>query len=191
LCKEKQQQTFAHCSPTKEVATLELSLLHCNACCNNLLLYLLPVFVLTPTASAAAAVAAAVAAAAAAAACHTFPHIANMSIAIVFSVVFIAVGGLFALADVTPNPASQNWLATAHATVEFKTWVFKTLIVIFANVLTGFLKLQITPIMIFAAWIAYVHIRWVSLSGSTLQWCKQLRLEASACKWLCATFRVD
>jgi hypothetical protein len=119
-----------------------------------------------PNASAAAVAAAA--AAAAAADCHTFPHIANLAVATVFSLVFIAVAGLFALADVTPNPVSQNWLATAHATVEFKTWVFKTAIVICANVFTGFLKLQVTPIMIFAAWIAYVHIRWVSLGGSAL-----------------------
>jgi lipopolysaccharide/colanic/teichoic acid biosynthesis glycosyltransferase len=104
----------------------------------------------------------AAAAAAAAAECRTFPHIAHLTVAIVFSLVFIAVAGLFALADVTPNPVSQNWLATAHATVEFKTWVFKTMIVICANALNGFLKLQVTPIMIFTAWIAYVHIRWVS-----------------------------
>jgi hypothetical protein len=98
-----------------------------------------------------------------AAECRTLPHIAHLTVASVFSVVFILVGGLFALADVTPNPVSQNWLATAHAGVEVKTWVFKTAIVLCANVLTGFPKLQVTPILVFATWIAYVHVRWVSV----------------------------
>jgi hypothetical protein len=83
-------------------------------------------------------------------------------VACIFGLVFIVISGLFALADVTPNPVSQNWLATAHSGVEVKTWVFKTLIVICANALTGFLKVHVTPILIFATWIAYVHVRWVS-----------------------------
>jgi hypothetical protein len=115
---------------------------------NNLYQLLVPVLLLLPCS---------------AAECRTLPHIAHITVASVFSVVFILVGGLFALADVTPNPVSQNWLATAHAGVEVKTWVFKTAIVLCANVLTGFLKLQVTPILIFATWIAYVHVRWVSV----------------------------
>ncbi|WIA17635.1 hypothetical protein OEZ85_014441 [Tetradesmus obliquus] len=104
--------------------------------------------------------------------CRHFPHIAQLTVACVFSFVFIAVAGLFALADVTPNPVSQNWLATAHAGVEVKTWVFKTLIVVCANALTGHWKGQVTPILIFATWIFYVHVRW---QPYYFQWMNHIR----------------
>ncbi|WIA37851.1 hypothetical protein OEZ86_014704 [Tetradesmus obliquus] len=104
--------------------------------------------------------------------CRHFPHIAHLTVACVFSLVFVAVAGLFALADVTPNPVSQNWLATAHAGVEVKTWVFKTLIVVCANALTGHWKGQVTPILIFATWIFYVHVRW---QPYYFQWMNHIR----------------
>lgn len=97
--------------------------------------------------------------------CLVMPHLAQLVIAAVFAVIYIAAGGLFALADVTPNPVSKNWLATAHSTVEVKAWALRTLIVLCASLLSGFYKVQTTPILIFAAWLAYVHIRWVSSMG--------------------------
>lgn len=90
------------------------------------------------------------------------PHLATLAISGVTAVVVIAVHGVLSLAEVTPNPISQNWLASAHSEVEVKTWVFKTAIVLSANILTGNNQVQAIIILLAAGWIVYVHIRYVS-----------------------------
>ena len=97
--------------------------------------------------------------------CLEMPHVAQLTVSVIFAALHIAVGGLFALADVSPNPVSQRFMATAHSEVEVKAWGFKTLIVLCINLLSGFWKLQAVPIMIFAFWLAYIYVRWVSLIG--------------------------
>lgn len=94
--------------------------------------------------------------------CMAMPHLATMAIAGVTAVMVIAAHGVLSLAEVTPNPVSQNWLASAHSEVEVKTWVFKTLIVLAANILVGHNQVQSIIILIPAGWIVYVHIRYVS-----------------------------
>lgn len=90
------------------------------------------------------------------------PHLTLMVVSAVAALAVIAVSGLMSLAEVTPNPVSQNWLAAAHSEVEMKTWVFKTAIVIAANILVGHYQVQSIIILIAAGWIVYVHIRYVS-----------------------------
>jgi hypothetical protein len=100
------------------------------------------------------------------------PHLALEVVAAVGCIIVIAVAGLLALADVTPNPVSQNWLATAHSGVEVKSWLFKTAIVVAANVLAGFGQLQCMLIMIAAGWTAYVHVRYVSRTCGGVGCCR-------------------
>lgn len=95
--------------------------------------------------------------------CMVMPHMVLMLVAAVAAVLAIAVSGLMSLAEVTPNPASQNWLAAAHSAVEVKTWAFKTAIVISANILVGNQQVQSILLLIAAGWIAYVHLRYVSV----------------------------
>jgi hypothetical protein len=90
------------------------------------------------------------------------PHLTLMVVSAVAALGVIAVSGLMSLAEVTPNPVSQNWLAAAHSEVEMKTWVFKTAIVIAANILVGHYQVQSIIILIAAGWIVYVNIRYVS-----------------------------
>jgi len=90
------------------------------------------------------------------------PHFALEVVGAAGAVLVIATGGLMSLGEVTPNPVSRNWLATAHSEVEVKTWVFKTAIVLSANILTGSAQIQSIVILIAAGWIVYVHIRYVS-----------------------------
>lgn len=92
------------------------------------------------------------------------PHVALMAISGVTALAIVAAHGILSLAEVTPNPLSQNWLASAHSEVEVKTWVFKTAIVLAANILAGHLQVQSIIILIAAAWIVYIHIRYVSRS---------------------------
>lgn len=98
--------------------------------------------------------------------CMEMPYQAQLAVAAVFTLIYIAVGGLFALADTSPNPVSQRFMATAHSAVEVEAWAFKTLIVLCINLLSGFWKLQAVPILIFATWLAYVYVRWVSTSAA-------------------------
>lgn len=98
--------------------------------------------------------------------CMEMPHLSQLAIAAAFSVTYIAVGGLFALADASPNPVSQRFMASAHSSVEVKAWAFKTIIVLCINLLSGFWKLQAVPILIFTTWMAYVYVRWVSYQDS-------------------------
>jgi hypothetical protein len=91
------------------------------------------------------------------------PYLGTMVASAVFAVIFAAISGLFALADVTPNPVSQRWLAQADSSVEFKAWIFKTVIVLCANVLQGIHNVQSLLILIAAGWLAYTYLRWVRL----------------------------
>lgn len=90
------------------------------------------------------------------------PHLAVITISGATAVVFIAAHGILAIAELTPNPLSRKWLAVAHSEVELKTWVFKTAIVVAANILVGNGQVQSIIILIAAGWIVYVHIRYVS-----------------------------
>lgn len=92
----------------------------------------------------------------------TMPHLAVIAISAVTALGVIAAHGILSLAEVTPNPLSQNWLAAAHSEVEMKTWAFKTLIVIAANILVGNVQAQSIIMLICSGWIVYVHIRYVS-----------------------------
>lgn len=94
--------------------------------------------------------------------CMAMPHLAVIAISGVTAIVFIAAHGILAIAELTPNPLSKKWLAVAHSEVELKTWVFKTAIVVAANVLVGNGQVQSIIILIAAGWIVYVHIRYVS-----------------------------
>jgi hypothetical protein len=90
------------------------------------------------------------------------PHMALMGISGVTALAVIAAHGILSIAEVTPNPLSQNWLASAHSEVEVKSWVFKTVIVLAVNILVGHLQVQSIIILVAAGWIVYVHIRYVS-----------------------------
>lgn len=105
--------------------------------------------------------------------CMAMPHLATLAISGVTAVVVIAVHGILSLAEVTPNPVSQNWLASAHSEVEVKTWVFKTAIVLAANILAGNHQVQAIIILLAAGWIVYVHIRYVSAGPQPGSCCRQ------------------
>jgi hypothetical protein len=90
------------------------------------------------------------------------PHLVSMAVGGVGCILVVAVGGLMALGEVTPNPVSQNWLATAHSEVEVKAWLLKSAMVLCANMLAGYAEVQTVLVMIAAGWIAYVHVRYVS-----------------------------
>lgn len=107
--------------------------------------------------------------------CLEMPYVAQLTASAIFAVLHIMIGGLFALADVSPNPVSQRYVATAHSEVEVKAWGFKTLIVLCINLLSGYWKLQAVPIMIFAFWMAYTYVRWVSCPVADTHWLFRFR----------------
>lgn len=104
-----------------------------------------------------------------------------MVIAALGTMMVAAVSGIMSLGEVTPNPTSQNWLAAAHSNVEFKSWLFKTVLVVSANVLAGLPQLQCALVMVAAGWLAYTHVRWVRRRLWLMDWaCEQ----TVCCSWM-------
>jgi hypothetical protein len=93
--------------------------------------------------------------------CGSTEHLIQLAVCGALALVHMAIGGALALGDVTPNPVSRHALATAHSSTPVKAWALRTLIVLSANLLTGFWKLQGCMMLIAVGWLTYVHVRWV------------------------------
>lgn len=94
--------------------------------------------------------------------CFSMPHITHGAVAAVMALLVIIMAGLISLGDATPNPVSQHWMCAAHSQVEQKAFLFKTVIVLSANLLSGHWQAQASIILVAAGWLAYVYVRWVS-----------------------------